>query len=157
MSGKKINVNFIIGLLIIVLSGALIFLLLYKRNDTEYRFELENTSLRNYEVNEVIPVYVTESDIAKKYLTEFVTLMLMNREEAYSLLSAESLNRFSTLKSFEDYVASITTEDFLKIQVQKYSYDKENQKRVIYVVDADNNTFKFIENSLMDYRVSILN
>lgn len=143
----------IIGLLILVLFTFIV----YKIN-TKKKENIDNRPdyniLKNYHINEVIPIYVTDEDLAKKYLSEYVNLLINNREEAFKLVNAETLvEKFIDYNSFNNYVKNMMTSSFVKATVKSYSYDIENGQKIMRVIDLDNNKFIFAEESLMNYTV----
>lgn len=153
----KINKNK--NIIIICISLIIFFLIIYlifKPKKEEFLFINNDNYLKDYDINEIIPIYVSEEDIANKYLSEYVNFLLFNKEKAYNLLTeSEKNNRFQTYDQFLYYIDKINTIKFKQAKVTKYSYKTYNDKKTLYVVDNSGNTFKFIENSLMDYKVEI--
>lgn len=144
---------------ILVLSSLIILFITKKEKGTEeYFFQDEsNKTIRDYKINEVIPVFVNTEQVAKKYLAEYVNLMLYYPEKAYDLLdSEEKSKRFSSIEEFEYYINQLKSIKLEKAEVKKYSYSTYNKKNTFYIIDNSGNTYRFIENSIMDYTV-ILN
>ena len=144
---------------ILILSSLIIFFITKKEKGAEgYFFQDEsNKTIRDYKINEVIPVYVNTEQVAKKYLAEYVNFMLYYPEKAYELLdSEEKSKRFSSIEEFEYYINQLKSIKLEKAEVKKYSYSTYNKKNTFYIIDNSGNTYRFIENSIMDYTV-ILN
>lgn len=150
------NKNLFIALIVLLLASIIIYLVLSDNKSEDIKFNIDNSFLRDYQINEVVPVYVTDEDLARSYLAEYVNLLLYDRQKAYELLDVDIKEEsFETFDIFDNYVNNIITPDFLKMKVVKYKIVIEKNQRLIYVVDYAQNTFTFIENSLMDYQVSI--
>ena len=134
----------------------LIVYLIFKPGEEKFLFQSNDSYLKDYKINEVVPIYVSEKDIASKYLSEYVNMLLYNKEMAYELLSdKEKAERFKNYDDFLNFIDGLYDLKFEEANVIKYSYRNYDNKKTMYVVDNSNNTFKFIENSLMDYRVEI--
>ena len=69
---------------IIIVIGAIIFSVIYNKKEQEDNTIDNYQYLHNYEVNEVTYTYVTEQDMAKKYLADFVNLTINDKEAAYA-------------------------------------------------------------------------
>ena len=67
---------------IIIVIGAIIFSVIYNKKEQEDNTIDNYQYLHNYEVNEVTYTYVTEQDMAKKYLADFVNLTINDKEAA---------------------------------------------------------------------------
>ena len=80
-------------------------LLNYLTEDDSLEYE---DYLKNYEVNEYIATYVTDEDMAKIYLNDYIQNMYFDIEYAYSLLDEEYRNKkFGSLESYKTYVYSL--------------------------------------------------
>lgn len=122
-------------------------------DDSIVRTELE---LKNYKVNEVIPIYVSDEELAKKYLSNFVSLSIAYPDKAYELLTDESKMKYQTLDSFKEYIYTMNSnKDFYSARVQQYSYAKDSNNKRMYVIDIGNNSFVFEQKSIMNYTVTI--
>lgn len=149
-NSKKIII--ICGFLIII---ALIIFGLTRTKKEEFIFYNDDT-IKKYEVNEIVPVYIDKEQLAKKYLSEYVNFMLYYPETAYELLEEEEkTTRFIDIEQFKYYINQLKSIKFERAGVKRYSYANYNKKNTYYVVDNSGNTFKFIENSIMDYKVII--
>ena len=122
-------------------------------------FELsEREYLRNYKVNEIVPVAVNAEKMAKTYLAEYVALMLNKPEAAYSLLDEEYKEKaYPTYQSFTDYISEIKNEKFAKMTLVKYEVKILKGHRVYNLIDLAENNFIFLESSIMNYKVRLDN
>ncbi len=117
----------------------------------------ESKMKEKYKINEVVPIYINNEQLAKKYLAEYVNFMLYYPEKAYDLLNdEEKKSRFNSFEEFEFYINQIKSIKLEQAEVKRYSYTIYNKKNTFYIIDNSGNTFRFIENSIMDYSV-ILN
>lgn len=151
---KKIII--ICGFLILI---SLVIIFIIKKSDKledYYFYDDSSTVIKDYKINEVIPIYVNTEQVAKKYLAEYVNFMLYYPEKAYELLDEDYKNaNFENIDDFKKYIKSIKSLKLERAEVTKYTYDIYNNKNTYYVIDSSDNKFKFIENSLMDYSVII--
>ena len=146
------------GIIILIIVLGLFILFVYSINDKSKNNknirDVDDAFLRNYKINEVINVYLTDEDIAKKYLSEYVNLLLYHREEAFKIVNADTLvEKFIDYDSFNKYVKNMLNDSFVKATVKSYTYDIENGKKVMRVMDIDGNKFTFFEDSIMNYTV----
>ena len=75
----------------IVLLGAFIFAFISNKDSLDSsNYDGDSyTFLHDYGVNEVIYKTVTEEDMTRKYLGDFVNLVIFDREAAYALIDDE--------------------------------------------------------------------
>lgn len=137
----------IIGISLIV-GFILIYLVL------NYFFKKESTIdsyLKNYKVNEYISSYVTDEDMARIYLNDYIHTMYSDVEEAYKLLDEEYKNkRFGSIDSYKTYVNSLNYSTYV---MDKY-YKKDVDGYIIFgVYDRNGNFFAFKTNGVMQYTV----
>lgn len=141
-----------IKIVIIVIVAIAIFTLLYfiinyfnkKNNDTiDY--------IKNYEINEFIPTYISDEDMARIYLNDFIHTMFSDTRSAYNLLAEEYRNKkFPNYESFESYVNSLPESGF---NLLKY-YKKVKKGYIIFgVYDKNDNLFIFKTKGVMQYSV----
>ena len=150
---KKNKNGLLFALLAIVL--CIVLLNVFKKKDS-FEYELDNDYLRDYEINEIVPVYVTDEEMAKKYLSEYVNLMLNRPDKAYELLSDNyKENKYTSLNEFKQYINNIFTTEFSNAIVVQYGYNYIDGNNCLVVEDKDGNRFKFIESSIMNYKVEI--
>ncbi len=145
---------------IIWLALLLIFIVIvYLSNDNDSKKQstrIDDSFLKDYKVNEVIKVYVTDEDLAKKYLSEYVNLLIYHREDAYKLVDSDILvSKFNDYNTFNKYVSNIITDSFVRATVKNYSYEITDGIKAMHVIDADGNEFIFKEESLMNYTVEL--
>ena len=112
------------------------------------------TYLHDYDVNEVVYMSVSDADMAKKYLGEFVNLVVFDREAAYALIDDDyKAEKLPTLDAFNKEMDSINSTNFRKATVNSYAVKNLSSYKLFYVIDGSNNTFVFKENSIMNYTV----
>ena len=121
---------------------------------TEKEIE-EEVYLKNYEVNEYIPTYVSDEDMAKIYLNDYIYKMYSNQEEAYNLLDEEYRNKkFGSLENYTNYVYSL---QYSSYTLSKY-YKQEKDGYIIFgVYDTNNNLFIFKTKGVLQYKVYLDN
>ncbi|MDO4341350.1 MAG: hypothetical protein Q4C44_01225 [bacterium] len=110
--------------------------------------------LHDYEVNEVVYMSVDDEAMARKYLGEFVNLVIFDREAAYALIDDEYKEaKLPTIEDFNKKIDSINSTNFRKAKVTSYTVKKASNYKLFYVIDGSDNIFVFKENSIMNYSV----
>ena len=71
----NIRVSIICGIIIILV---IIIYLIFNREE-EFNFVRDDNYNKTYTINEVVPVYVTEEELSKKYLAEYISLLNNNQ------------------------------------------------------------------------------
>jgi len=155
MDKLKENIRLILIVLIIVLIPVTIGLLLKK--DDGGTVIKQKYELKNYGVNEIIPVYITDEEIAKKYFTEYMTLLVYEPHKAFMLLDEDTLyNKFKSENEFLDYRNNlISQKGFTNVSVKNYSMEFNSGKNILFVNDSIGNEYGFVINGIMDYRVKL--
>lgn len=140
----------------IILLGAFIFAFISNKDSLDSSNYDGNsyTFLHDYGVNEVIYKTVTEEDMTRKYLGDFVNLVIFDREAAYALIDDEYKKaKLPTIDDFNKKIDSINSANFRKAKVTSYTVKKESNYNLFYVIDGSDNVFIFKENSIMNYSV----
>ena len=107
--------------------------------------------IKDYEINEYIPTYVSDSDMAKIYLNDYVYIMHSDIEKAYSLLDEEYRNKkFGNIDVFSNYVNSLT---YTSYKMDSYYIDNVNGYKIFGVYDKNGNLFIFKTKGVMQYTV----
>lgn len=108
----------------------------------------------NYGVNEVVPQYVTEEDMAQKYLADYIGILNNNPKRAYEYLESDfAKTYFPTYNDYYNYISDFYNRNALSTSIKKYSIVTENNNKYYYVVNSTNILFIFKENSIMNYEV----
>jgi len=116
-----------------------------KKDNTDVNY------IKNYKINEFIPTYISDEDMAKIYLNDYVYTMFYDTEKAYNLLDENYRNKkFANYETFKNYINSLPYSSY---SLLKY-YKKEKQGYIIFgVYDKNNNLFIFKTNGVMQYSV----
>lgn len=147
MNKNPIKYGIIITIIIVVFVGAYFILSNFLKDDSLGYEEF----LKNYEVNEYIASYVSDEDMAKIYLNDYVHNMFYDIEKAYNLLNDEyRTKRFVNLEQFENYVYSL---DYSTYDLARY-YKKDVDGYIIFgVYDKNGNFFAFKTKGVLQYTV----
>lgn len=148
MDNKNIRFS-IIFIIVIILLAIGVFVIRNKINNS--KIEQEEPLFKNYKVNEYIPTHITDNDMARIYLTQYVYLLTDNREEAYNLLDEKYRNaKFPTYNSFNEYIKQF---DLYNIELDRF-YKNNIGKYIIFgVYDKNNNFYAFKTHGVMQYSV----
>lgn len=130
-----------------------LFIILYivldkvtNKNSEEY-----TEYLKNYNVNEYIPTYISDEDMARIYLNEFVHIMHYDVEESYNLLDEEyRLKKFSNIELYKTYINSIKYSTY---KLDSYYVRNKDGYKIFGVYDTNGNLFIFKTKGVMQYTV----
>lgn len=150
---KKNKKTIIICVNILLITLIIVYFVNRKKiNFDEYAYIEE--VIEKYDANQFIPIYVTESDIVKKYLNDYKNLILYDKKEAYELLNQEYKNkRFDSYEKFETFINDRITLNTYSMEVDKYNVNIINNKKVYNIFDKSGYQYIFKENSIMNYEV----
>jgi len=100
--------------------------------------------IKKYDANEYIPIYVTESDIANKYLNDFKNLMLSDIEGAFSILNKSYMEKkFGSFEKFRDYIIDEYSVSFYNMNVKEYNVVNLNGYKFYYIRDTRDKLYIF--------------
>lgn len=151
MKNNNIKKIIIVIVIILVFVGGYILLDKIINNDTLGYDEY----LKNYEVNEYIATYVSDEDMAKIYLNDYIHNMYYDIEHSYNSLDEEYKNKkFGSLESYKNYVNGLT---YTSYSVARYYKKEENGYIIFYVYDQNENFFAFKTKGVMQYKVYLDN
>lgn len=110
--------------------------------------------LKNYKVNEIIPINMDDEQIARKYLTEYLKLIYLNPEKAYDLVLPEYREkRFGNISKFKEYFDNLISDQFFNANIKELQVSRKNKYKQFYIRDINGNTFIFNEYAIKDYKV----
>lgn len=141
-----------IGLILITF---IIYLFVINKEEVLNESNTENYNyLKNYSSNEYVPVYVTEEDMAKKYLNDYKNNILTDIEEAYnSLNKVYREKRFGNLEKYKEYINDFISLSTYSMEVDKYSISSIGGDKVFNIYDKSSNQYIIREKSIMNYEV----
>lgn len=106
--------------------------------------------LKNYQVNEYIPVYVSDEDMAKIYFNDYIYIMYSDVEKAYNLLDESYRNKkFGSLDNYKIYIKNLSSSH----KVDSFYIDDIHKNKIYGVYDTSGNIFIFKTNGVMQYTV----
>ena len=133
---------------IIVVVFVCIYIVLDKYLNKE---EVDSEFLKNYEVNEYIPTYVSDEDLIKIYLNEYIHIMYSDIERAYELLDIEyKEKKFNNIENFREYVNNLT---YYSYKLDRFYVDNDGEYTIYGAYDTNGNIFIFKSNGVMQYTV----
>lgn len=143
------NVKLAIYIISIMIIFTVIFIVL--NNFLKNKEKGYGEYLKNYKVNEYIPMYVSDEDMAKIYLKDYVHNMFYDIESAYNSLDTEYRNKkFGSLDNYKKYVYSLDNTSYVVS-----SYYKKDKEGYIYfgIYDTFGNIYVFKTKGVMQYSV----
>lgn len=150
---KKLIIIIAILLIIFVIIGILIF---NDSSDNNYTHNYDEDKTK-YKINEVVPIYTDQEQMAKKYLSEYVNYLVFDEEKAFELLDESYKERYFSgdYNAFIQYISAIKTKRFVQAKAVGYDVKNVDGKTYFYVKDADGNEFLFKQTSIRNYSVII--
>lgn len=92
---------------------------------------------------------VTENYICNLYYSDFVNRLVENLDETYDLLENKSnVNKEDYIKYMNNNLGNIN------LEITSCNVSTSNNRRVYTIRDANNNSFTFTEESIMNYKVN---
>lgn len=105
------------------------------------------TEPKKYDVNEYISTKISDQDMCIKYLSDYLSVLSQNINDAYNLLDVEYRNKkFGNIQNFTSY---INQKSATFSEVSKYRISGN----VYYVYDKSDNLFIFSTKGVMSYKV----
>lgn len=147
MNNNPIKYGIIVGVIVLIFSSAYLLLSkLTEDNSIEY-----DEYLKNYKINEYIATYISDEDMARIYLNDYIHNMYSDIESAYNSLAVEYRNKkFGTIENYKNYVYSLTYSSYA---LSSY-YKKDVSGYIIFgVYDNNGNFFAFKTKGVMQYSV----
>lgn len=155
---KFIQKNIFIIVPIIILLSIVVYLIVreYVASRTLYYDSTTRESTydmidKKYEVNEYISVLVTDEDMVRIYLNDYLNSTIDNVRSSYYLLDEDYRNaRFGNV---DNYISYIDSYDLSSYKIDKY-YRKDIGDYTIYgIYDKDKRFIGFKTNGVMQYSV----
>ena len=110
---------------------------------------------KTYGINEYSPVNISDEQMAKIYLNDYINNMYFDIEYAYNLLDEEyRTTRFGDISNYINYVNTLTYSSY---KVKKYHIDTEGKYKIFWIYDQNNNLFVFKTEGVMQYKVYLDN
>ena len=107
--------------------------------------------LKNYEINEYVPTYISEDQMARIYLSDYINNMLIYPKDAFaSLDESYSMNKFNT---YNDYLAYVESLNYNTFSMDKYAVYTKNGNKYFDIYDENGLRYIFKINSIMEYSV----
>lgn len=153
----KEHKSLIIIITILIAAFILIGVLIFNGNEDQNYKRKYDESKTKYKINEVVPIYVNQEQMAKKYLSEYVNLIVFDEAKAFELLDESFSQRYFSgdFDAFSKYINSLKTKQFVQAKVTGYDIRKIEGKTYYYVKDLDGNQFLFKESEIRNYTVVI--
>lgn len=149
---KKGNVFVIIILVCCFIIVYLFISLVKKYTNNNISLNESDYKIKNYGINEYIPIMVDDEQMSKKYLSDFVNQLIIDIDGSYYLLNKEYREqKFKSVDEYKAYIYSLNID--ISANVSKYlSYERNNNK-FYDLYDNNNNRFIFKTNGVMQYEV----
>lgn len=106
---------------------------------------------KTYGINEYSPVNISDEQMAKIYLNDYIKNMYFDIEYAYNLIDEEyRIKRFGDISGYRNYVNTLTYSSY---KVERYHIDSEDKYKLYWIYDQNGNLFIFKTEGVMQYKV----
>lgn len=96
---------------------------------------------------------VTNNYICNLYFSDYVMKLSTNIHESYELL--EEYFKVHNYKNKEDYISYINNNlEKISLEINTCNMKTRDGQRIYTITDKNNNTFNFVEESIMNYKVN---
>ena len=150
--GKKIKkIVVIIFLALILIISLAIFFILKNNQDSKIIENEEIVYIKNYKVNEYIPVYISDEDMASIYLNDYINNITYDVKDAYNSLNEDyRKEKFPNINKFREYVSKL---NYSSMKAKKYAVSEKNGYEYYFVYDQDNNVYIFKTDGVLQYEL----
>ncbi len=148
MNNKNESKNIIIFVVILLIFTGLYVVInkFINKESIEY-----DEFLKNYEVNEYIPSYVSDEEMTRIYLKHYIHTMYSNIDRAYNLLDEEyRIKKFGNITNYENYVRTLLNTTH---ELDKFYVDSVDGYKIYGAYDTNGNLFIFKTKGVMQYTV----
>lgn len=128
---------------------------LYLVNNRNYKGiinNIKNVNIINNGNNNISKLeLINKESVCAIYLTDFVNNISMDIEKSYDLLSDDMKKIYTSIDSFKEYIGN--NFNLITTSGDKCKLDNIEDNRVYTVIDSNNNTYVFTEETIMNYKV----
>lgn len=147
MNKNPIKTAIVVIIIILVFVGAYFLIDKYKNKDKDEYGQY----LKNYEVNEYIATYISDEDMAKIYLNDYIHNMYYDIEKAYNSLDVEYREKkFKNIEGYKNYVYSLKYSTY---DLANYYIRSEDGYIIFGINDKNGNFYAFKTKGVMQYTV----
>ena len=146
-------------LLVIILFTVLVVVRLKDKNQNYSWSPIEGEvsyDIKKHEANEYKIITVEDQDIAVSYYRNWIYLVVNNPEEAYKLLSKNSLKEYDTYEKFLAWVNRYKTVNTQNNTLKGYSLKKNGGHNEFVILSSENMKYRLFEYSVWNYKVEII-
>lgn len=150
--GKKVK-RIVIIIIILLIIGIVIatFFVLQGKNDNTKKKDEDIVYIKNYKVNEYIPVYISDEDMASIYLNDYINNITYDINAAYKSLSSDYKNKkFPNIDDFKEYLLKL---DYSKMRAKKYAVVQRNGFDYYFVYDLSDQEYIFKTDGVLQYEL----
>ena len=118
-------------------------------------YKMSNKTIEKNDNNKYKLQSINDQSIAIYYLNYFKNMLYLNTEKAYAMLDQNSKNAYDSYEAFVNNLSVLY--DNLSTNLLSYSAKGEKGKRSYSIISTNQKQVNFIEKSIMDYTVTIVN
>ena len=113
-----------------------------------------NILIEKYDANQIVPIYVSDAEMANKYLNDFKNLMLNDINAAYDVINnSYKKKKYGSFENFQKNIQDEYSVEFYRMNVKEYSAVNKNGYKFYYIRNNRDDLYIFKELSIMNYEV----
>lgn len=127
----------------------------YSKNMQTKNIKISESNIEKNDYNQFKYINISENQMPKYYLNNYIKLIKSNAKLAYNLLDEEyKQKRFPTFNEFDTYTQG---KEYMQATISKYKIIKKDDYTIYVCEDTYGNVYIFKETALMDYTVQLDN
>ena len=144
--------NVLLVILFVVSILAIIYIPKFLKRDSHELKYVEYIKKDKYKVNEYIPIMVNDEQMSRKYLNDFINIIIDDIDYSYTLIDEDYKNEmFGSLDSYKKYIYDLKLP--VIDTVDKYAVYDLNGYKYYDIYDKDGHRFIFKTKGVMQYKV----
>lgn len=141
-------------ILVIIIMGAILSLVYIPKIINKKSTDIDKyyDEIKDYGVNEYIPVMVNDEQMSRKYLNDFKNMLIYDLNGSYELIDYDYRNeRFSSIDEYKNFISSLDLSRMTELD--KWATYEVNGYKYYDLYDKIGNRFIFKTNGVMQYEV----
>lgn len=127
----------------------------YSKNMQTKNIKISESNIEKNDYNQFKYINISENQMPKYYLNNYIKLIKSNTKLAYNLLDEQyKQKRFPTFNEFDTYTQG---KEYMQGAISKYKIIKKDDYTIYVCEDTYGNVYIFKETTLMDYTVQLDN
>ena len=144
--------SFLLIILFVISILAVLYIPKFFKKDVDGYVYEEFIKKAKYKVNEYIPIMINDEQMSRKYLNDFINIIIDDIDYSYTLIDEDYKNeKFGSLDSYKKYIYDLKLP--VIDTVDKYAVYDLNGYKYYDIYDKDGHRFIFKTKGVMQYKV----